>query len=236
MFFAFFYGFFYQRSLLLSFRVDSLHILYHYYFHVDIFGVLFVKFFHVFYGFLVKVACFYLFVPILFISFTIISSMLTFFVIYLLRFSHFFRIFWLKVFLLSFLPILFIPLTICFLLCFWHSWFSVCYVFLVFYGFLIKGICFYLFVSIPLISFTIISSMLTFLVIYLLRFSCFLGFSDQSCVYYLFCRFSLSLLRLVLFRAFLHFSFSICYVTVLFRIFLSKLLAFIFCVDSLNLF
>jgi len=55
--------------------------------------------------------------------------------------------------------------------------------FCVFDGFLIKVAYFYLFVPILIISFTIISSVLTFLVIYLLPF---LGFSDQSCFFYLF--------------------------------------------------
>jgi len=64
----------------------------------------------------------------------------------------------------------------------------------------------FLFLSILFISFTIISSVLTFLVIYLLRFLRFLGFSNQSCFFYLFCRFFSSLLRFVTLLCYLGFS------------------------------
>ena len=93
---------------------------------------------------------------------------------------------------LTFLPILFISFSI-------------------FYVILIKVTCFYLFVPILLISFTIISSVFTFFVINLLLFSQFLGFSNESCFFYLFWRFSWSLLRFVFSCVFLHFSFSVCY-------------------------
>ena len=123
---------------------------------------------------------------ILFIFFTIISSVLTFLVMYLLCFSHFLgfsdqRGFFYLFYDLS--PPMFLTFLVLYLLHFSR-----------FYGLLIKVACFYLFARILFISFTIMSSVVTFLVNYLLRFSCFLGFSNQSCFFYLFCRFSSYLL------------------------------------------
>jgi len=140
------------------------------------------------------------FVPILLISFSIISFVLTFLVIYFLSFSHFLGfsdqrcIFYLFCrFFLSLLRFVF--------RCVFDNFGSLFFAF--FYGFLIRVACSYLFVvSILFISFSIISFVLTILVIYFLCFSHFLGFSDQMCFFYLFRRFSSSPLRFVFSRVF----------------------------------
>ena len=111
-----FLWFSYQSCLLLSFGADSLHIFYHSFFHIDIFVDIFVTFFN-FLGFSIKGASFTFSVDSLNLIYDLFSPVfLTFFMLCLLRFSHF-------------------------------------------YGFLIKVVCFYLFVSILLSSFTIISSL-----------------------------------------------------------------------------
>ena len=156
--------------------------------------------------------------PILFISFTIISSVLIFLVIYLLRFLHFLRFSYQSCFFYLFYQF---PSSLLWLV-FSHVFYIFCTLFVTlpcYLGFSYQSRLLLSFVAIFFISFTIISLVFNkFLVICLLRFSYFLGFSYQS-------RFFSSLLRFVFSRVF--YIFHSLFVTLLFYLcFFNKVACF----------